>query len=372
MEDKYQMEMKSKNLQQYELKSKSNYNSSKKKKDNFIIKDKSNNKNNKIQKVLHLIKKDIINQSKNKENKNFHIPMTFNEVGEFDNESLEVKLNYYESKLKKERKNQESLVKKLNHIKDEINDYEKIIEDNKFLFQKKESENNVIKKKDNDEICDNHTQSLLKMMKKKHKALEDKLGDKEKEYKELQKGYEFTELVELLSEIEELKKEIENLENLPEDFYVDFEEKENNEVKNKKEIREHKNTSKSVFQNYFGDKNEKKDIFTKKHLKSKKNKSLKNDQKEEKEIFLINHLILENLKEENRKLYDELMFLTNDNLNLEKTNSSIEETIKLQTITLDKLKTEYKQKLECCSILQNKENIKKFSDHESILKSKLK
>ena len=371
------MEMKSKNLRQYELKPKEKkfYSTKKKKKDNFIIKEKSNIKNNKIQKVLHLIKKDIINQSKNKENKNFHIPMTFNEVGEFDNESLEVKLNYYESKLKKEKKNQESLVKKLNHIKDEINDYEKIIEDNKFLFQKKENESSDLKKKENEnDICDNHTQSLLKMMKKKHKALEDKLGEKEKEYEELQKGYEFTELVELLSEIEELKKEIENLENLPEDFYVEFEEKENNENKNKRDIKEHKSVSKSIFQNYFGDKNEKKDHFRKKNLKSKtkKDKNLKNDHKEEKEIFLINHLILENLKEENRKLYDELMFLTNDNLNLEKTNSSIEETIKLQTITLDKLKTEYKQKLECCSILQNKENIKKFSEHESILKSKLK
>lgn len=41
-----------------------------------------------------------------------------------------------------------------------------------------------------------------------------------------------------------------------------------------------------------------------------------------------NHLILEELVEENKKFTKEIEFLENENLMLEKTNSSIQETIK--------------------------------------------
>ncbi len=365
--------------------------SNKKNKKDYIVKNYFDINPMKIYHEVMKMKKNVAFLNKNKENKANLIPMTFNVTGGYDNESLEVELHFYKSKLKKEAQNYQKLVKELESIQNEISHYEKVIEENKFLFQKKKNMNSkksheTLEKNKNKDYIDNHTQSLLKMMKKKHKNLEDKLLSKEKEFKELQKGFEFTELKELLSEIEELKKETERIENLPDKVFFELDENDsmvlsnimgNNQSDNQKH--HHPSKMNSLYKEYASEhhitNSNKKQKKHKKEKKQKrhqsKEKRLNIDEETNKKTFLINHLILENLRTENKRIYDELQFLTNDNLNLEKINSTIEENIKLQNITLEKLKIEYKQKQECFTILQNKENIQKFQSHEKSLKKKL-
>lgn len=88
------------------------------------------------------------------------------------------------------------------------------------------------------------------------------------------------------------------------------------------------------------------------------------------EYLLSNHLVLEYLKDDNQKLKRELDFLNNENLILEKTNSSIVDTIKQQENMIKKLEDERTSKKECCEILMNEENIALFLEHERQLKEK--
>lgn len=349
-----------------------------------------------------------------------------------DYANLEVQLNQYKDMLNNEKQSHKNNLEKLKKVEKNIYECESIVEDNKFLFCNKESHNNdnvnlndnidinlptFSEKDDTSNEKDDHSYSLLQLLRQKYEKCIKKFDSKQKEFEKLQKDIQYTELNELFVDITELKAEIERIEknadNIITELYANVKfnkkkyerptEKRNQElnIKNKSRVKfydnaeenlsnrsndrvtnsdsdNQKNEFKSLNQSvtssekkkkrqssYSGHKNRKK-------LSPNKKNEYDYEEYDKKRIFLINHIIIEHLYQLNQQAYWDNECLGNNNKDIHALNTDIENKISIKKKILNKSNTERNKKLAALASIQDKNNQHRFYECEEELNKNLK
>ena len=352
----------------------------------------------------------------------------------YDCATLEMRLKHIKDDLNQRKDLFDRNSERFMEIKEQISELEKTIEESRFLFENNKARNAERENQnfeadidfptfsDNEEndTKNNHSLSLLLILKNKHADITKKLKNKEKELKMLQKETGYTDLNELFSDINELKMEIERVENSSDKIYKRIYSNFNLKMMKpmyesgaKNNIFTVNNDNKSEIM-FCKDKSDKKnketelDEISEQDLENSVNSSvrsskvinsrsrsrnrskskyssqkkmerlmaLKKQQKideeyEKKRIFLLNHLIIQQLHIDNKKMYKNLEYTTGENLKLQKLNSTVEENIIIKKNSLQKIEDEKKQMTLALEMLKNQESINKFKNCERELKDQL-
>lgn len=335
--------------------------------------------------------------------------------------------------LAQENQHHKENIAKVENVEKEIKACEVVVEDNKYLFRNKEftggvgapltgdAELNLPTYTDKEDVQngkDDHSYSLLQMLRVKHARCVKKLELKQKEFERLQKELHYTELNELFVDITELKAEIKRIEETSEaivkELYASLEITKNNsesvkatkndvlmangksrvifceETRNQDKSRSRSNSASSFKNNQdkldSGSKRRREDFKVKpirflvsgrpddREKSGHKNKSNGDNgtsNYEKKRIFLINHMIIQQLFQSNQNIYHNAESVNKDNRRLTKLNGVIDEKINVKKKALGKANGEKNKKASALGVLQNEEAQQAFESREGALKGGL-
>lgn len=398
----------------------------------YIIKKAIRGKSETVKQLISVMKnQDVVIANKNTDNnKLYSLYATRNCV--VDYASLEVQLNQYNDLLGKQKQLNKDNKQKLEDIQSEIKTCETVVEDNKYLFRNRNT-NPTELMIDNDDLNYNlqtysdkddigtekndHSISLLHMLRQKHATCVKKLDHKQKEFERLQKELHYTELNELFIDITELKNEIARIddkaEEIVKDLYsnIDFvrnkpeakasprndlltangksrvvfcednlsniKSQSTSRRKNSEDRQDNENSDAENKNSGFKPKPSGFSSSARKREKSRSaRKEIQNDTSGYKDydkmrIFLINHIIIQQLYQSNQGIYTDIECINTDNKRVYKLNGLIEAKITTKKKSLNKTNIERQTKSNALSTLQDKENQEGFHNRQSELKDGL-